>query len=114
VRISFSFTAASLVLMICFGAHADGSADRAAAVITGSSAVHYGDLNLNAEQDARTMLQRIERAAKTACGGHATVNSSTGTVDEHTFDECRAKAVQRAVKVLGASVVARIYLEAGA
>ncbi len=113
MRISISIVAATVMLTaLCFGAHADTSTDCVQAKITGRSVVHYGDLNLNAEQDAKIMLQRIERAAKTACGGHATVSSYTGTLDRYTFEECRAKAVQRTVKQLGAQMVTRIYSEA--
>jgi UrcA family protein len=100
-----------MLTVLCFGAHADTSTDGSPTNITGRSAVHYGDLNLNVEQEAKTMLQRIERAAKTACGGHATVSSFTGSVDQYTFEECRAKAVQRTVKQLGAPIVTRIYSE---
>lgn len=96
---------------LCFGAHADTPSDAPRTNITGRSAVYYGDLNLNAEQDAKIMLQRIERAAKKACGGHATFSSYTGWLDR-TFEECRGKAIQRAVKELGAPLVTRIYSDA--
>ena len=103
--------AAVMLAALCFGAHADASADGLPTNITGRSVVHYGDLNLNAEQDARIMLQRIERAAKTACGGHAMSSSYTGSVDHSTFEECCATAIERAVKQLGAPVVTRIHAE---
>ena len=112
MRISTPIFAAPVMLAaLCFGAHADTSTDGPPTNITGRSVVYYGDLSLNAEQDAKIMLQRIERAAKTACGGHATVSSYTGSVDHFTFEECRAKAIQRTVKQLGAPVVTRIYFE---
>jgi UrcA family protein len=103
--------AAVMLAGLCFGAHADTSADRRPDHIAGRSAVYYGDLNLNDELDARIMLQRIEGAAKKACGGHATFSSYTGSL-EHTYEECRGKAIQRAVKELGAPLVMRIYTEA--
>jgi UrcA family protein len=102
--------AAVMLAALCFGAHADASADGLPTNITGRSVVHYGDLNLNAEHDARIMLQRIERAAKKACGGHAAFSSYTGSLDP-TFEECLAKAIQRAVKQLGAPLVTHIYSE---
>jgi UrcA family protein len=102
------FAAAVMLAAPCFGAHADTSAD--SPNTTGRSVVHYGDLNLNVEQDAKIMLQRIERAAKKACGGHAAFSSYTGSLDP-TFEECRSKAVQRAVKQLGAPRVTGIYSE---
>jgi UrcA family protein len=109
----FALVSATSILMTatCAGAHADTAPDADATEVTGRTAVHYGDINLSDEHDAWIMLQRIERAAKTACGGHATVSSNTGTVDYHTFDECRARAVQRTVQRLGAPLVTRVYSE---
>ena len=113
MRISVPLLAAAVILAaLSFGAHADTSTDGRSTRITGRSAVYYGDLNLYAEKDAKIMLQRIERAAKKACGGHATVSSYTGSLDYYTFEECRGEAIQRAVKQLGAPVVTRIYSEA--
>jgi UrcA family protein len=106
------FAAAVMMAALSFGAHADTSTDGRPTRITGRSAVYYGDLNLYAERDAKIMLQRIERAAKRACGGHATVSSFTGSLDHHTFEECRGEAIQRAVNQLGAPLVTRIYSEA--
>jgi UrcA family protein len=112
MRISTPISVAAVILAaLSFGAHADTSTDGPPTNITGRSVVYYGDLNLNVEQDAKIMLQRIERAAKKACGGHATLSSYTGSLD-HTFEECRGKAIQRAVKQLGAPLVTRIYSEA--
>jgi UrcA family protein len=104
------FAAAVMLAALSFGAHADTSTD-GPPNITGRSVVNYGDLNLDAEQDAKIMLQRIERAAKKACGGHPTFSSYTGALD-HTFEECRERAIQRTVKQLGAPLVTRIYSEA--
>jgi UrcA family protein len=108
-----TFAAAVMLAMLCSVAHADSSADGPSTSVTGRSAVHFGDLNLGDETDAKIMLQRIERAAKTACGGHATSGSITGSVDHYSFEECRAKAIRRAVKQLDAPVVTRIHAEAG-
>ena len=105
------FAAAVILAALSFGAHADTSTDVHPTNITGRSAVYYGDLNLNAEQDAKIMLQRIERAAKKACGGHPTFGSISHRSD-HTFEECRREAIQRTVKQLGAPVLTRIYSEA--
>lgn len=111
MRHSTPIAATLMLAALCHGAHADMSTDRTPAKITGRSVVHYGDLNLSVEQDAKIMLQRIERAAKKACGGHPDFSSYTGSLDSQTFDECRDKAVQRAVKQLSAPVVTRIYSE---
>lgn len=104
------FAAAVMLAALCIGAHADTPTDGLPTHITGRSVVHYGDLDLSAEQDAKIMLQRIERAAKKACGGHPTFSSYTGSLDR-TFEECRGKAIQRAVNQLGAPLVTRIYSE---
>ena len=110
MRISFPIlTAAVILAVLSFGAHADTSGQPAK--ITGRSLVYYGDLDLKAEQDAKIMLARIEQAAKKACGGHRTFSSYTGRLD-NTFDECRSEAIARAVKQLSAPVVTRIYSEA--
>ena len=107
MHISISTLAAMVILsMLSLGAHADTSSQPEA--ITGRSAVYYGDLDLNAEQDAKIMLQRIERAAKKACGGQPTFSSYTGSLD-HTFEECRDEAIARTVKQLGAPLVTRVY-----
>jgi UrcA family protein len=113
MRISVPILAAAVILAaLSFGAHADTSTDGRSTRITGRSAVYYGDLNLYAEKDAKIMLQRIERAAKKACGGHATVSFYIGSLDHYTFEECRGEAIQRAVKQLDAPLVIRIYSEA--
>jgi UrcA family protein len=103
------FAAATMLVTLSFGAHADTSSQPAK--ITGRSTVYYGDLNLNAEQDAKIMLERIEQAAKKACGGHPTFSSYTGRLDS-TFQDCRNEAVAQTVKQLGAQLVTRIYSEA--
>jgi UrcA family protein len=101
--------AAMMLAALCFGAHADTSS--AATIVQGRSAVYYGDLNIETEHDAKIMLQRIERAAKKSCGGHAAFSSYTGSLD-HTFEECRSEAIERTVKQLGSLMVTRIYSEA--
>jgi UrcA family protein len=109
MHISIPTLTAAAILVISFGAHAD-TADPPAK-ITGRSVVYYGDLNLTVEQDAKILLQRIEQAAKKACGGHATFSSYTGSLD-HTFEECRRAAIQRTLQRLGAPVVTQLYSEA--
>jgi UrcA family protein len=103
--------AAALLAVLSVGAHADTSTEGPGTVIRGRSVVYYGDLDIETEQDAKIMLQRIERAAKKACGGQPTFGTYTGSLD-HTFEECRGEAIQRTVKQLGAPMVTRIYSEA--
>jgi UrcA family protein len=102
--------AAVMLAALSFGAHADPSTDHSIN-IPGRGVVYYGDLNIDTEQDAKIMLQRIERAAKKACGGHATFSSYTGSLDR-TFEQCRSEAIERTVKRLGAPMVTRIFSEA--
>jgi len=103
-----SILAAAVILAaLSFSAHADTSTSTAN---RGRSVVYYGDLNIDVEQDAKILLQRIERAAKKACGGHATFSSYTGSLD-HTFEECRSEATQRTVKQLGVPMVTRVFTE---
>jgi UrcA family protein len=112
MHISTPMLAAAVMLAaLSFGAHADTSTDSPETIIRGHSAVYYGDLNIETEQDAKIMLRRIEQAAKKACGGHPTFSTYTGSLD-HTFEECRGEAIQRTVKQLGAPMVTRIYSEA--
>jgi UrcA family protein len=104
MRIStLTFAAAVMLTAFSFGAHADTTT-----IVRSRSVVYYGDLHIETEQDAKIMLQRIERAAKKACGGQATFSSYTGSL-EHTFEECRTEAIQRTVKQLGAPMVSRVY-----
>jgi UrcA family protein len=111
MQVSISiFAAAVMLTVISFGARADTSADVPGGVSRERSVVYYGDLDINTEQDAKIMLQRIERAATKACGGHATFNPITHFPD-HSFQECRSEAIQRTVKELGAPMVTRIYSE---
>jgi UrcA family protein len=110
MHISFPTLAAAIMLAaLSFGAHADASSQHFK--VTGTSAVYYGDLNLNAERDAKIMLERIEQAAAKACGGHPTFSGYTGRLDS-TFQDCRKEAVARTVEQLGAQLVTRIYSEA--
>jgi|ERR1700742_5244118 UrcA family protein len=100
-----TFAAAIVLTALSLGAHADASHP---ANVKARGVVHYGDLNLEVGKDARIMLQRIERAAKRACGGPAPFSGYTGSLDP-AFEECRDEAIERAVKQLGAPEVTRIY-----
>lgn len=99
-----SFAAALVLAALSITAHADTS--NSSTVIRGRSVVYYGDLDVDTEAGAKLAIQRIERAARKACGGHATFSSYTGSLDR-TFEECRTEAVRQTVKQLVASTVAR-------
>jgi UrcA family protein len=109
MRISTSmFVGAVMLAALSFAAHADTSSPDK--IVRGGIAVYYGDLNLETETDAKIMLKRVERAAKKACGGHATFSTYTGSL-ERTFEECRRETVQRTVNRLGSPMVTRLYSE---
>lgn len=89
MRILTTIFAATLMLAaLSSAAHADASTD--AITNPGRSAVYYGDLNIETEQGAKIMLQRIDRAAKKACGGHPTFGSYTHLSD-HTLKNVVAR-----------------------
>jgi UrcA family protein len=112
MRISTPTIAATVMLAaLSFGARADTPSDGAINIIRGRGVVHYGDLKIETERDARIMLQRIELAAKKACGGHPTFSAYTGSL-EHTFEECRSEAIQRTVRQLDSAMVTRVHAEA--
>jgi UrcA family protein len=108
MRVSTPIFAAAMLAALGFSAHADTSVDVPIEIIRGRSVVYYGDLNIDTESDAKIMLQRIERAATKACGGHPTFGPITHLPD-HAFEECRVEAIRRTVKQLGAPMVTRIY-----
>ena len=111
MRISTRIFAAAVTLAaLSLGAHADPSTDGRGITLRGRTVVNYGDLNIGIERDAKILLQRIERAAKKACGGQPTFSTYTGSLD-HTFRECWAEATARTVKQLSTPMVTRIYAE---
>jgi UrcA family protein len=105
------FAAALIMAAFSFTAQADTAADGTSTVNRGRSVVYYGDLKIDTAEDAKIMLQRIERAATKACGGHPTFGAITHLPDR-AFEECRDEAIERTVKQLSAPMVTRIYLEA--
>ena len=59
-----------------------------------SVSVRYGDLNIGSPAGARSLLQRLEAAAKTACGGAPDIRQLHQWV---SFQAYRSSAVARAV-----------------
>jgi UrcA family protein len=108
MRVAALFSAAMILATFSLGAHADTSTP--SATTSGGSLVYYGDLNIYTERDAKIVLERIEWAAKNACGGHTIFGAYIGSLNR-TFEECRSETVQRTVKQLGAVMVTRIYSE---
>jgi UrcA family protein len=78
--------------------------------------VRYGDLDLSDAHDARTLVGRIDRAARRACGGEAFLNSTRGierTREQAAFDACRQEAVRDALAQLDAPQVLLAYQRFG-
>src|SRR5215469_290754 len=64
--------------------------------------VSYADLNLASREGARTMLGRIDNAAKLACGDEPDVR----LLSEHgVYERCKAEAEARGVRDLNAPLV---------
>ena len=59
-----------------------------------SVSVKYGDLNIGSPAGARVLLERIEAAADTACGGAPDIRQLKQL---GSFEACRRSAVTRAV-----------------
>jgi UrcA family protein len=78
--------------------------------------VRYGDLDLSDARDARTLVRRIDRAARRACGGGAYLNSTRGVErarEYAAFNECRREAVRDALAELDAPQVRLAYQRFG-
>jgi UrcA family protein len=100
---SFIAMAAGLTL-IAGQAHADPSSGSQ----TISIKVTYADLDLSTDAGAREVLRRLERAARTACGGRPEFGPfMLGLVQP--WEACRAGAVRGAVEAIGRPTVSRLY-----
>ena len=62
-----------------------------------SVTVKYGDLDVGSRTGAQVLLQRIEAAANTACGGEPDIRRLDQLA---TFEACRRSAVARAVAAI--------------
>lgn len=77
-----------------------------------ATAVSYSDLDLSTEAGARTVLQRINAAARTACGSEP-VHSPLFPRAVTQFQTCVSQAVETAVDGIDAPVVLAFH-KAGA
>jgi UrcA family protein len=78
----------------------------------GSITVTYHDLDLRKEADAEVLLGRLERAAKTACGGNPKMNRAYEVIPRYTvevFRQCRLEAVTRAVTQINAPTLSHVF-----
>lgn len=82
------------------------------AMIRKDVAVSYSDLDLSTEAGAKALVGRIEKAAAEACGSTPYFYSSYSVAPglaSRTFNECRANAINSAVKSVNAPKVRQIY-----
>jgi len=92
------------------------AAARADDMIRQEIAVPYGDLNLTTETGARTLLARIDHAARAACGGSPLFYSTytiAPTLADRAFAQCHNDAVTRAVSAVNAPLLKQIYTSNG-
>lgn len=68
--------------------------------------VSYADLDLGSAQGATTLLDRLNQAARLACGER--MYRSWSAEHKRVFDTCRAQAVADAVKTIGAPELSRV------
>ncbi len=74
--------------------------------------VRFHDLDLRDDADAQILLDRLERAAITACGGNPVFHGSYELMPRRTvevFQQCRDEAVARAVDAVGAPTLSRLF-----
>lgn len=74
--------------------------------------VPYGDLDLTQQSHARIMAERIDDAARRACGGNPRFdpNYRTGPARAtQRFETCRTRAVESALADLNRPLVARAF-----
>jgi UrcA family protein len=100
-RTSTLVAAAALI----FSAFAAAPAS-AAGLESRSETVAYGDLDLNSEAGAQTMLRRIEHAARAACFDRS---SPMPLTSRPAIRACRMTAMNNAVETLGAPMVTAMH-----
>lgn len=75
--------------------------------------VPHADLDLKSESGARTMLERLEKAATKACGGKPLPPASwdqVGQAKQREHRRCKAAAIDGATLKLGAPLVRAAWL----
>lgn len=69
--------------------------------------VHYSDLNIDRASGARTLLRRINHAARVACGDHM---GRTNFGERRAIRQCEREAVEAAVaKIDNTTLTAMFY-----
>jgi UrcA family protein len=86
-----------------------GSIGRSEAVVT-RVRVPVGDLDLNTQAGADTLIRRVSAAAASACGG-ADAMGVTGLAEQRAYRACKTKAVSQTIARLDAPVVRARYAQ---
>lgn len=68
--------------------------------------VSYADLDLSRPAGAETLLTRIQRAARTVCGGHPDIRDLTMS---ERYNACRLAAVENAIRSINNPLLTRLY-----
>ena len=71
-----------------------------------SAVVRYGDLDLSQQKDARTLYERLQRAARLVCQDGNYPNSDLKRLEE--FHDCVQQAMANAVTDVGSAKVTAI------
>jgi UrcA family protein len=93
-------------LLVIGGASALTFAGAAPAFAQESRTVRYGELNLNANQGADTLIRRVEHAADVVCGDRP---GQQNLRENAMVGECELTATQDAISAIGHPVVTSRY-----
>lgn len=79
--------------------------------ITRHVVVRIDDLNLSDEHDAAVLLQRLETAARKACGDRPFSQNMHPAETEmrHDFNKCRAAALNRALAEMRSQILDKLH-----
>lgn len=119
--LSFGVFVLAVLAMCGLGQSASaGAGDEAASASSGLRIivehvrVRYSDLDLSTQEGGVVLLERINRAARDACGrmperdSHYRTNASFVT---RAFDQCRAAAMRTTVSRLALPMLSRAYAD---
>jgi UrcA family protein len=103
---------ATAALVLAWAATASNAGDRAATRVTTRSAdgvaaerVDYGDVNLASASGQRTLLRRLDAAARRVCGAHA----GRRLEEMQAYRGCVRDSLGRAVGSVGNAEVTALY-----
>ena len=103
---SFTTFAAAAAFALSALAFSPASAAETDTVTVMHTTVSYADLDLNTQHDARTMLHRINRAARNVC---RTDTDSSSIVARYNTRACTREATMQTVMQLNHPMVSAAY-----